>query len=84
VWVVDHVATELRDPDLEMSPVLSVKLYVSVVAEESYLAVVVGQDLHLDNFSVNASFNLETQLAGLKYFDSRWVNARRDNIAAVG
>ena len=50
--LIYHVSSKLRDPNLEMFPILSMQLNVSVSAEEGKLRVVLRQYLELYNLRV--------------------------------
>ena len=41
VWVVDHIAAELGNPDLEVPTVLRMQFYVPIIAEQRYFTVVI-------------------------------------------
>lgn len=81
--IVNEIAAKLGNPNLEVAPILSMQLNVSIVGEQCKFGVVVREDAHLENFGVNAPLNFHGQLTRLVNLNSRRVNATSYDVVLV-
>jgi len=81
--VIANVSPEFGYTDFEMQAVLRVHLDIAVTTKEKQFTIVIRNNLHLDNFSVNAPFNFKRQFARLVDFSAWRVNTCSDYVSLI-
>lgn len=83
VGVVLEIARVVWDPSLVVRAVLCVEDDGAVVLRHGYLAVVVGEDLELDDLAVETPQALEGEFGSVEYLDLGGVDACSNDVALV-